>query len=84
MDKRAATAEVAYIRDQDQIEITVPQGLDFTDASKLGERLLSPEILNKLGHGHEGCLSGSSIIVRERFSPIVSVEIPQEIARSIS
>jgi hypothetical protein len=68
-------AEVSYSKDSRRLEVFVPQGTKRADLVKV---LAVGDLLSRLPRGCPACISGDHLIIRERFDPVIRVDLDQQ------
>jgi hypothetical protein len=68
-------AELQYSPDYARLELTLPFGTKVAELAKLRERLFSEDIIGKLPRGCPNCISGESLLIRERLEHVVRVDL---------
>ena len=67
-------AELGYSEKAGRIEVTLPNGFSSTDFGRISDRLVA-DLLQKLPRGCQACLSGESLIIRERLENVLRVDL---------
>ena len=73
MGGTSRTAEVAYSKELG-LELTVPHGTRLEEVAKLREALFT-ELVGRLPRGCSACLSGESLVIKERFEHVLFVNL---------
>lgn len=67
-------AELGYSEQYKRIELAVPHGMKTVDLSKFSERLFG-NLIARLPRGCQACLSGESLLIRERLEHVLQVDL---------
>ena len=73
-DRVVRTAELQYSPEYSRLELVVPHGTKTADFVKLREVLFT-DILARLPRGCPACLSGESLIIRERLEHVLRIDL---------
>lgn len=66
--------ELGYSEKQGRIEVTLPSGFTSEKFGPISERLIA-DLVNRLPRGCQACLSGESLIIRERLENVLRVDL---------
>jgi len=66
-------AELGYGKDG-RLELVVPFGTRLEDVAKLRDVLFT-DVIGRLPRGCPACLSGESLVIRERFENVLRVDL---------
>jgi hypothetical protein len=69
----AHIAQIHYHKAQARLDVVVPKGTLPSATARLNETL-TREVIPKLT-GHQACLSGLELIIREELADVIQVEI---------
>ena len=67
-------AELGYSEKYGRIELTLPNGFSSKDFGRISDRLIA-DLINKLPRGCQACLSGESLIIKERLENVLRVDL---------
>jgi hypothetical protein len=68
------TAELQYSPEYSRLELVVPHGTKTAEFVKLREVLFT-DLLARLPRGCPACLSGESLIIRERLEHVLRIDL---------
>jgi hypothetical protein len=68
------TAELQYSPEYSRLELVIPQGTKTAQLAKLRE-ILFTDLIARLPRGCPACLSGDSLIIRERLEHVLKVDL---------
>ena len=71
-------ADVAYSKDLQRLELTVPYGTTLKDLSKILVDISSVDIMGNLPRGCMQCTSGDHLNVRERLKHVIRVDLDKK------
>jgi hypothetical protein len=66
-------AELSYSK-AGQLELLVPYGTKFEEIARLRERLFT-DLVARLPRGCPACISGESLLIRERFENVLRIDL---------
>lgn len=67
-------AELGYSEKYGRIELTLPNGFSSEDFARVSERVVA-DLVQRLPRGCQACLSGESLIIRERLDRVLRVDL---------
>ena len=67
-------AELGYSERYQRIELTLPYQMKTADLSKISQRLFG-DLVARLPRGCQACLSGESLLIRERLEHVLQVDL---------
>jgi hypothetical protein len=67
-------AELGYSEKYAKIELALPHGTKAAQFAKLSDRLFG-DLLARLPRGCQACLSGESLLIRERLEHVLQVDL---------
>ena len=70
--------DVAYSKDLQRLELTVPHGTTLKDLSTILVDISSDEIMGNLPRGCPSCTSGDHLNVRERLKHVIRVDLDKK------
>jgi hypothetical protein len=70
----ARTAELQYSPEYSRLELVLPHGTKTAEFAKLRDILFS-DLVARLPRGCPACLSGESLIIRERLEHVLRVDL---------
>ena len=73
--KTPRLAQLAYSEKYGTLELTVPHGTKSKDLAKMTERLFGSDFLDRLPRGCQACISGQSLIIRERLETVLPIDL---------
>jgi hypothetical protein len=68
------TAELGYSERYGKLELVLPYGTKSAEFAKLSERFFS-EFVAQLPRGCQACLSGESLLIRERLENVLQIDL---------
>lgn len=74
MEKAERVAELGYSREYGKLELVVPYGTKVAQLAKLRE-ILFTDIVARLPRGCTACISGESLLIRERLEHVLRVDL---------
>ncbi|HYP23691.1 MAG TPA: hypothetical protein VEV43_08965 [Actinomycetota bacterium] len=66
--------ELGYSEKKGMIEVTLPSGFTSQKFGRISDRLIA-DLINRLPRGCQACLSGESLIIRERLENVLRVDL---------
>lgn len=66
--------ELGYSEKQGVIEVSLPNGFTSKNFGRISDRLIA-DLINRLPRGCQACLSGESLIIKERLENVLRVDL---------
>jgi hypothetical protein len=66
--------ELGYSEKYGALELTVPHGTKAAELGKISEKIFA-DFLKRLPRGCPACISGQSLIIRERLENVLQVDL---------
>ncbi|MEZ5333179.1 MAG: hypothetical protein R2991_14270 [Thermoanaerobaculia bacterium] len=74
MKETARVAELEYSKDRGIVQLSVPEGLKTAEVARLKD-LVFTDLVARLPRGCQACLSGESLIIRERLENVLRIDL---------
>ncbi|HEY6202467.1 MAG TPA: hypothetical protein VI056_05440 [Candidatus Limnocylindria bacterium] len=74
MEPTKRMAELGYSEKYAKIELVIPHGTKTAEFGKISGKLLG-DFIARLPRGCQACLSGESLIVRERLEHVLQIDL---------